>query len=756
MRISAILALFFLLIVLPACTEQASYRYPFQNPHLSIGKRVNDLISRMTVTEKIKQLDMYHGYEVAHMQGHNANTYSAQKTAQALDSTGVGSVHDFYPLRPSIANEIQRYAITHTRLGIPVLFIEEGLHGYNGLHATYFPVPLELSSTWDTSLIRSVGHVIASEARAHGVDMVLSPVLGLARDPRWGRTEETYGEDPYLNGAAAVAMVRGLQGDTLAASDAVIAEPKHFAMHSIPEAGSNTSPVSIGEREAHSSFLYVFKKAVQQGGAKGIMAAYSELDGIPCIDNKWLLTDVLRKQWGFRGFVLSDLGAIRMTLEDHHVAVDTADALAQAIKAGVNMQFYDFRHTSFQDAIKYDLKVGALTSDDLNRAVADVLRVKFMLGLFDHPYTDTTLANQVYQTDAGKGLALKAAQEGIILLKNEKNVLPVNSAVRQLAVIGPLAKSTYLGDYSAGATGISILKGLSERAGDSLQITYAAGYGKDGQDSARLLAKAVETSRRADMAVVVLGEDESVDGEGKDRADLKLDDRQRKLIQAIYQTGKPVAVVLFNGRPLTINWVADHVPAIVEAWYPGEEGGLAIADVLLGRVNPSAKLPITFPRSVGQLPFYYDHKPTSWHRYVDQVNTPLFPFGQGLSYTTFVYSDLDIMPGKIASSDTANVNLRLKNTGNRAGTEVVQLYIRDIYSSVTTPVKALKGFKRVRLQPGESAQVNFKIPPEDLSLWNRAMKQVVEPGEFTVMVGTSSADIRLKGSLWVTADKKSE
>jgi beta-glucosidase len=529
-----LLSLFFFPVMLPACSQHHSHEYRFRNPRLSVQKRVNDLISRMTVTEKIKQLDMYRGRELALMRGHDAIGYDGKKTAQALDSTGVGSVHDLYPLDASVANNIQQYAVTHTRLGIPVLFIEEGLHGYNGLHADYFPVPLALSSAWDSSLVRRIGHLIATEARGHGVDMILGPVLGLARDPRWGRTEETYGEDPYLNGAEAVAMVRGLQGDTLSDADAVIAEPKHFAVHSIPEAGSNTSPVSIGEREARSSFLYVFKKAVMDGGAKGIMAAYSELDGIPCIDNKWLLRDVLRKQWGFRGFVLSDLGAIRMTMTDHHVARDTADALAQALKAGVNMQFYDFSHASFRRALKKDLKSGALSIDDLNKAVADVLRVKFMLGLFDHPYTDTSLAARTSQDDTGRRLALLAAGEGIILLKNDRGLLPVKPSVRRLAVIGPLAQSTYLGDYSAEGKGISILEGLKARAGGQLKISFAAGCGRvSSVDSAALLAEAIQTVRRADMSIVVLGEDESMDGENKDRSDLDLDRRQRALIRAV-------------------------------------------------------------------------------------------------------------------------------------------------------------------------------------------------------------------------------
>ncbi len=730
-------------------------KYPYQNPDLPVNERVSDLLSRMRVMEKIKQLDMYKGDEVANMDGHNAMSFSEEKTAISLDSTGVGSVHDFYPQSAAISNQIQDYAMKHTRLGIPVLFIEEGLHGYNGKGSTYFPISLELAGSWDSSLIHNIGGVIATEARSRGVDMLLSPVIGLARDPRWGRVEETYGEDPYLDACNAVAMVKGLQGDSLDKNNAVIAEPKHFAMHSIPEGGSNTSAVSIGEREARSSFLYPFEQAVRAGGAKGIMAAYSEEDGIPCIDNEWLLTDVLRKEWGFQGFVLSDLGAIKMTWEDHHVAANIDDAVAQALKAGVNMQFYDFSHKDFENAVVDDLKDHALTMSDLDKAVADVLRVKFMLGLFDHPYTDTTLSAKVYHTPKSQALALKAAQEGICLLKNEGHLLPLTTKVHSVAVLGPLAASTYMGDYVvSGEKGISILDGLKQRANHSLKINYAEGYSDDPSENiqANLLRNAISTSRKCDVSIVVLGESEKMDGEGKDRADLNLDQRQMHLIQAIYQTGKPVVVVLFNGRPLTVNWTAMHIPSIVEAWYAGEKGGLAVADILLGKVNPSGKLPVTFPRSVGQLPFYYDHKPTSLHRYVDEKNTPLFPFGLGLSYTTFQYSDMQINPAKITDTGTATISLNIKNTGRLAGTEVAELYVRDVESSVTTPLIALKGFKRVTLKPGENRAVNFTIRAKQLSLWNRQMKQVVEPGEFKIMIGSSSADIRQKGSLWIAKD----
>jgi len=703
----------------------------------------------MTVEEKIKQLDMFWGREVANMNGHEAASYSEEKVKNELGNTGIGSVHDLYPLSAAITNSIQKYALEKTRLGIPVLFIEEGLHGYQGLGGTAFPIPLQLSAAWDTGLVHDIGRVIAAETRAHGVDMILGPVLCLPRDPRWGRVEETYGEDPYLAALNGVAMVKGLQGKDVSLDNAVIAEPKHFAIHGIPEGGSNTSPVYMSEREARTSFLYVFEKAVRQGGALGMMAAYSEIDGIPCVDNKWLLTDILRKEWGFKGFVLSDLGAIKMSLENHGVASDISDALVQTLKAGLDMQFYDFGHDDFLQALTKAINNKSLSVQELNRAVSDVLRVKFLLGLFDHPYIDTALNAKVFHTPENRQLALKAADEGICLLKNEGALLPLHKNGGSVAVIGSLAASTYLGGYTNEAQkGISILDGLKQSAGNTLSINFEPGYSA-ANAIAGLQQKAVDLVKNSDVAIVVLGEDINIVGEGKDRASLDLDSAQEKLVKAIYATGKPVAVVLFNGRPLSINWVAKNIPSIVEAWFAGEQGGLAIADVLLGNVNPSGKLPITFPRSVGQLPFYYDHKPTSRHAYVDEANTPLFPFGQGLSYTSFEYSGLKISPTKIPVDGIADISAVIKNTGVTAGDEVVQLYIRDVLGSVTTPVMALKGFGRITLKPGESGVVHFKIGPEQLALWNREMKHVVEPGEFKIMIGSSSEDIRLKNSLWV-------
>lgn len=724
---------------------------PYKNASLPVEQRVADLVGRMTTEEKIKQLDMWWGKEVATMSGHEASAYSEEKTAAAIGKTGIGSVHDFYPLTADITNSIQKYAMEKTRLGIPVLFIEEGLHGYSGFGSTSFPIPLQLAGAWDTTLVHNIGRTIATETRAHGVDMILGPVLCLPRDPRWGRVEETYGEDPYLAALNGVAMVKGLQGKGVSQPNSVVAEPKHFAIHGIPEGGSNTSPVFMSEREGRSSFLYVFEKAVKEGGALSMMAAYSELDGIPCVDNKWLLTDVLRKEWGFKGFVLSDLGAIKMSLENHQVATDTSDALAQTLNAGLNMQFYDFSHDGFLTAMNKAIADKKLSITQLNKAVSDVLRVKFLLGLFDNPYTDTTLKAKVFHTQASQDLALKAAQESICLLRNEGNVLPIKKDAKSIAVIGALAESRYLGGYSnEEGKAVSILDGLKERAGNNISVNFEKGYPTEKTDDENdLQQKAVALAKNADAIVVVIGEDLKIVGEGKDRANLDLDEKQVNLLKALQATGKPITAVLANGRPLSINWVAKNIPAIVESWFSGEKGGQAVADVLLGNVNPSGKLPMTFPRSVGQLPFYYDHKPTSRHAYVDEANTPLFVFGHGLSYSTFDYSNLTISPATIPVNGNATVHVTIKNTGSTEGAEVVQLYIRDVVSSVTTPIKALKGFGRVTLKPGESKTLDFKIGFEQLALWNREMKHVVEPGDFKIMVGSSSEDIRQNVTLRV-------
>jgi len=726
-----------------------SFSQAYKNSSLPVEERVQDLLSRLTTEEKIKQLDMYRGWDISPMgQSHEATVYDTAMISKTLGNYSIGSIHDFYPAYPSLSNKVQQYVITHSRLGIPVMFIEEGLHGYLGKGSTSFPIPLALSATWDTSLIYIVARSIATETRADGTNMILGPLLDIARDPRWGRMEETYGEDTYLVSEIGLAMVKGLQGGNISRADAVISEPKHFAVHGIPEAGSNTTPVNIGLREIRSVYLPTFEKAVKQGNAWGIMAAYHEIDGIPMVDNKWLLTDVLRKEWGFKGFVLSDLGAIKLSLENHQIAKSCTDALAQTLNAGLNMQFYDFGHAEFLHSIDSALQNKMITSTRLDSTVSDVLRVKFRLGLFDKPYIDTTLWSKEKNSPAHQQIALKAAQQSICLLKNEGNILPLKN-ISSIALIGPMAQSNYLGGYSnTEDTAISLLTGLHQRADKSIKINYAAGISKTNNEEA--LSTAAKLVKRSDVAIVVLGEDLLEIGEGRDRANLNLSDDQLNLIKIIQQTGKPVVVVLMNGRALCINWVAENIPAIIEGWFGGEKSGLALADVLLGNINPSGKLPVTFPRSVGQIPFYYSHKPTSYHKYVDEKDSSLFCFGYGLSYTTFHYSDLQLPSIPVIADTTIEVKLKITNTGKVFGTEVAQLYVRDVVASVTTPVKVLKAFSRIDLQPNETKEIIFKLNIKDaLSIWNREMQYVVEPGEFKIMIGSSSDDIRLKGSIEV-------
>ena len=870
------------MIFLSGCGKE--HRRPrYLREDLSVEERVNDLLRRMTLEEKIRQMDMWAAADLT-----TNKLWDETKMARVIGTTGIGAVHDLYPDDIEMVNMMQRYAIEHSRLHIPILFIEEGLHGYQGKGSTVFPQAIALASTWDTALVRQAGHVFAREARCHGVHMLLSPVLGLARDPRWGRVEETYGEDPWLAAMTGLAMVRGMQGDTVSADDAVVAEPKHFGVHSIPEGGANTSPVYIGEREARSSFLKVFGTVAQQGGALGIMAAYHEIDGIPSVANRWLLTEVLRREWGFRGFVLSDLGAIAMLENTHHTAGTPAEALSQAVEAGTDMQFYDYDHEVFLEALRQAVESGRLPMEAIDRAAASVLRVKFLLGLFDHPYTDTSLVRRRFATKEHRALALQAAREGVVLLKNDGPTLPFGREVKTLAVVGPMAHRTALGDYTApGATMTTVLEGITRLYGDSLTILYAPGllpkkvftvipnevlvpevavgggegltaryYNNDSlantpvvtrnetlnnpywgtqapaagvpadhfsvswsgtltpkvtgiyefalvtDDKGRLyldgkllidnwapyevnrmktcrvrleaghsyplrveygevdgfagirfmwrmvaagdktqdtfLARAVEAARRADAVVVVLGEREDEVGEGRDKARLELDTDQVHLLERVAATGRPLAVVLLNGRPLALGRVASLSPALLEAWFPGQEGGTAIAEILFGKVSPSGKLPVTFPRSAGQLPFYYDHKPSSTHRYVDEAGTPLFPFGHGLTYTTFRLDSITA-PAEVKASEGVPVRVTLTNTGPREGTEVVQLYVTDLVSSVTTPVRQLAAFARVTLPPGADTTLQFVLTKANLGLWNREMRYVVEPGRFRVTAGFSSA-----------------
>lgn len=706
---------------------------PYRQSNLAIEDRVRDLIAQMTVEEKARQLDMYagvpdlvdnaldktHAAANAKFQTHNA--------VKLFGTLGVGSIHDLYP-SAELSNQIQRWTIEHSRLGIPAIFIEEGLHGYSD--GTVFPAPINLAATWNPDLARRTGAAIASEMRAAGVDMVLAPVLDVAREPRWGRVEEDFGEDPYLTGRLGLAYVEGAQGESLSSDHSVIAEPKHFVGHGSPESGLNTSPVHIGERELRTIMLASFEPAIREGHAMGLMAAYHEIDGLPVASDPDLLSLLLRKEWGFQGFVLSDLGAIRRLWEDHHTAASAKDAIVQAINAGIDMQFYDFSHEEFQNAIMLGLQDHTLSLSALDRAVSSVLRAKFALGLFDHPYADTSLTSRVKRDKEHLALSLESARQSMTLLKNEGRLLPLPKTLKRIALIGPNAAVARYGDYEEEKNGlhISIADGLRTLLPGASIAT------EDGSD----IEKAVEVARTAEIVVMALGEYPGISGEGSDRQNLDLPGNQEQLLEAVIAIGKPAVLVLENGRPLTIPWAAEHVPAILEAWYPGEFGGQAVAETLFGDNNPGGKLTITFPKSVGQLPTFYNFDPSKTTKYVDGNRTPQFPFGFGLSFTTFRYDNLSaqILPNE--KDGNVVITVTVTNTGSVDGDEIAQLYLHHDASTVEMPDRALKGFSRVHLKPGESKRVEFALGHADLAVWSREHKWVVEPGTYTAFAGGSS------------------
>jgi len=687
----------------------------------------------MTLEEKARQLDLYSGAK-ALVNRRLDDTHAApdaafepQKAEQLWGSLGVGGIHDLYPT-PEQSNTIQRWVIAHNRLGIPAIFIEEGLHGFNT--GTVFPAPLNLSATWDRTLAERTGAAIAAEARATGVDMILAPVLDLAREPRWGRVEEDFGEDTYLTGQMGFEYVHGAQGDNLATDHTLVAEPKHFAGHGSPEGGTNTSPVHMGERELRMVMLRGFEPAIRQGHAMGVMAAYHEIDGIPVTADPFLLKQVLRQEWGFHGFVLSDLGAIERLYGAHHVAATPKDAVCMAIHSGVDMQFYDFSHAVFQNAIADCVREGSLPLADVDRAVRSVLRVKFALGLFDHPYVDPALNAKVHRSPRHLAISLQSARESMTLLKNQGHLLPLSLALKRIAVIGPNANVARYGDYEEESNGlhISMLQGI-RRLVPQATVTF-----NPGAD----IASAVAAARWADVVILGLGERQGISGEGFDRSNLDLPGNQEALLEAVAATGKPAVLVLQNGRPLTIGWAKAHIPAILEAWYPGEFGGQAIAETLFGLNNPAGRLTVTFPRSTGQLPDFYNFDPSRVHKYVDDDGQPLFPFGFGLSYTTFRYDHLVAEPPHPGSKGDIQVRVNVTNTGNRAGDEVAQLYVREDVSSVETPARTLAGFARIHLEPQQTRTVTFRIPQEQLAVWNAERRWAVEPGNYTVWAGGSS------------------
>jgi beta-glucosidase len=739
---------------------------PYKNPLLAIETRLQDLLGRMTPEEKILQMLNYHGMNKKSFDAAGAPVDSTDRyyLVRGVGFCGAGDADLTMREQAEINNTIQKFLRERSRLGIPAIDLSEGLHGFMARGATSFPQAIALASTWDTTLVEQVYAAAAREARARGSQQFLSPVIDLGREPRWGRFEETFGEDPWLVSRMGLAAVFGFQGRTLPiGKDHVAVTLKHFAGHGQPEGGRNTAPVNFSERIFRESHLFPFEIAVKVGHARSIMASYNEWDGVPNHINKKLLTEILRAEWGFTGYVMSDGGGIRMLQNTHAVAETEAAAGALALAAGIDMELDGF-HACFHHL--FDLvRQGVVPMAEIDRAAANILRVKFELGLFEDPYVDAARVDEITNSSAHKSLALKAAREAMILLKNDRNLLPFDSTqVKTLAVIGPNAADIHLGGYSAvPMQGTSVLAGLQQTAPRGMHVLYAEGckiainprcdWLVDGNPipnplaaDQHLIAEAVGTAARADAVLLVLGNNELTCREAwnethlGDVDNLDLPGRQNELVKAVLGTGKPVVALLLNGRPLTINELAEKVPAIIEGWYLGQETGYAVADVLFGRVNPSGKLTVTFPRSVGQLPCYYNRRPTQNRSYAMTDNRPLFPFGHGLSYTTFVYKNMRVLPAVVPFSQPFAVEVEVSNTGKRAGDEIVQLYIRDKIGSLPRNIQDLRDFQRITLQPGETRTVRFVVPPEKLSFLDLHMHRVVEPGAFEIMVGKSSAD----------------
>ncbi|HET9371074.1 MAG TPA: glycoside hydrolase family 3 N-terminal domain-containing protein [Vicinamibacterales bacterium] len=758
-------------VLLAAVVMTASSTPVYQDPARAIDDRVADLLSRMTIEEKIAQLG---GVWESKARMQTADGLFLPEKAAAILGQGMGHVARpseiaGSPTGPRVrspraqaeyVNAVQRWVLENTRLKIPVMFHEEALHGFVAPRATSFPVPIALGSSWDPALVERVMTVAAREARARGAQQVLSPVVDLGRDPRWGRFEETYGEDPHLVSRMGVAAVRGYQGTTMpVARDRVIATLKHFSGHGAHEGGINTAPAQVAERLLRSEFFPPFEAGVREAGAAAVMPSYNEIDGVPSHANRWLLEDVLRSEWGFRGVVAGDYFGVDQMRTRHRVAEDQASAAVQALEAGVDIELPDA--DAFKELAAL-VKSGRVAEGTIDRAAARVLRSKFAAGLFERPYADPDEAGRLANAPEHRALALEAARRSIVLLQNRDAALPLAGSIRRLAVIGPNARGLRLGGYSGNpGRGVDLLAGITARAGAAIDVLYAEGVRitedepnwdldavtlGDPARNAQRIAAAVATARRADAIVLAIGTNEATAREAwsdrhlGDVADLALMSQQEDLAAALFALGKPVIVVLINGRPVTMPKVVEKARAVVEAWYAGQEGGTAIAEVLFGDVNPGGKLPVSIPRSVGQLPVYYNRRPTSQRAYVDSTRDPQWPFGFGLSYTTFAISAPTIEPATIEPSESVTVTVEVTNTGARAGDEVVQLYLRDVVSSVTRPVKELRGFERVTLAPGETRTVKFALGPAALALVDRDMKRVVEPGRFEVTVGASSVD----------------
>jgi beta-glucosidase len=748
----------------------------YKDPHATVDARVSDLLSRMTLQEKIAQISCI-WQRKGEVEDANGNfdpakasrvfPYGIGQVARPSDRVPVEAndplqnVFRDVPQTVAFTNAVQHYSVEDTRLGIPTLFHGEGLHGYMARNSTSFPQAIALGGTWDPALITRVYTVVAREARARGVQLLLTPVINLGRDPRWGRIEETFGEDPYMASRMGVAEVRGLQGDTLPLGPGrVFATLKHMAGYEVPEAGTNVGPAEITRRTLLQMYLQPFHAAIQQANAQVVMPSYNEIGGIPSSANRWMLTDVLRNQWGFKGVALSDYEAIEQLMSLHHVAGNLTDAAARALRAGVDDDTPDGEAFA---KLPQALAEGKVTQAQIDTAVGRFLRLKFLAGLFEHPYADAKYAEKITDDAEARALAVKAAQESIVLLKND-GTLPFDSHhIGTLAVIGPNAGVSRLGGYSeVPGHSVSILQGIRDLVGQSAHVVSAPGVkllasGDQYTDQVvlptaaanqELIRQAVRVARTADEIVLAIGTRGALCREGwadnhlGDRDSLQLIDQQQELADAMFALGKPVVVVLINGCPLAVDEIAHKANALIEGWYLGQEGGTAMADVLFGRSDPGGKLTVTIPRSVGFVPYNYDEKPSAHRGYQFADNSPLFPFGYGLSYTTFDVGPPVLSASSIPASGTVTVSVNVRNTGKVAGDEVVQLYLHELVTSVTQPTKVLRGFQRVSLAPGASTQVSFQLGWDDFAIWDESLRQVVEPGTFQVMAGPDSVNLK--------------
>ena len=761
----------------------------YEDPSAPLEARIENLLQQMTLDEKTCQMVTLYGYKRV-----LKDDLPTPEWKELLWKDGIGAIDEHlngfqqWGLPPSdnayvwpasrhawALNEVQRFFVEDTRLGIPVDFTNEGIRGVESYRATNFPTQLGLGHTWNRELIRQVGLITGREARMLGYTNVYAPILDVGRDQRWGRYEEVYGESPYLVAELGIEMVRGLQHN-----HQVAATGKHFAAYSnnkgAREGMARVDP-QMSPREVENIHIYPFKRVIREAGMLGVMSSYNDYDGIPVQGSYYWLTTRLRGEMGFRGYVVSDSDAVEYLYTKHGTAKDMKEAVRQSVEAGLNVRCTFRSPDSFVLPLRELVKEGGLSEEVINDRVRDILRVKFLIGLFDAPYqTDLAGADREVEKEENEAIALQASHESVVLLKNADELLPLDiNSTKKIAVCGPNANEegyalTHYGPLAVEVT--TVLEGIQEKTKGKAEVLYTKGcdlvdahwpeseiidYPLTDDEQAEI-DKAVENARQADVAIVVLGGGQRTCGENKSRTSLDLPGRQLQLLQAIQATGKPVVLILINGRPLSINWADKFVPAILEAWYPGSKGGTALADILFGDYNPGGKLTVTFPKTVGQIPFNFPCKPSSQidggknpgpTGNMSRINGALYPFGYGLSYTTFEYSDLDITPRIITPNESATVRLKVTNTGKRAGDEVVQLYIRDVLSSITTYEKNLAGFQRIHLEPGEAQELSFTIDRKHLELLDADMKWVVEPGDFVLMAGASSEDIRLNGTLTV-------